>query len=237
MVSTQNFHIDASLALTLNKKDALTLRISFTLLPCWWWGTSCTPPGRHQAAGLSPPLPLSTPCARRPCRWRLSSHRGNTPPRRRSSAADMHEPVKSWVIQQRHHSPGGVTSVDRTVISVYSRPLLTNSGISTDALGSDGKYENLSPMSNCFKTAVVASLLCMVGSRRLQKAAALARAFSKFQLNPKYSRVKTVKTGRSRSCPEFTSQGETLTLRTKLRLILATHQVCQAMSLTALRSG
>lgn len=62
-----------------------------------------------------------------------------------------------------------VTSFERRVIKVYSSPFFTNSGISTEALGSSGKKDNLSPMSNCFKMAIVASLICMVAARFQQK--------------------------------------------------------------------
>lgn len=56
------------------------------------------------------------------------------------------------------------TSFERRVIKVYSSPFFTNSGINTEALGCSGRNENLFPMSNGFKLAIVSSRICMVAA-------------------------------------------------------------------------
>lgn len=97
---------------------------------------SLFPPGKH----TSPALLLSythTHTARLDSEW---SQRGRPTP------VDIHQ----------------VTSFERKVINVNSSPFFTISGIRTEALGSPGGKENLSPMSCCFKISTVCSLMCMV---------------------------------------------------------------------------
>lgn len=52
---------------------------------------------------------------------------------------------------------------------VCSSPFFTISGISTEALGSTGREDNLFPMSNCSKMAMVSSLTSIVAAVSTQK--------------------------------------------------------------------